>query len=36
MRDIKIANKLIQLRIIIKSNIKTMKYYKKTVKLNNA
>ena len=35
MRDAKIANKLIQLKIIMKSDIKIMKYYKKTAKLNN-
>ena len=36
MRDAKIANKLIQLKIIIKSDIRTMKYYKKIAKLNSA
>ena len=33
IRDAKIANKLIQLRMIIKSNIKTIKYYKKNCKV---
>ena len=33
MRDAKIANKLIQLKIIMKSDIKTMKYYKKNCKI---
>ena len=33
MRDAKIANKLIQLKIIMKLNIKTMKYYKKNCKI---
>ena len=32
VRDAKIANKLIQLKIIMKSDIRTMKYYKKIVK----
>ena len=36
MRDAKIANKLIQLKLIMKLNIKTIKYYEKTAKLNNA
>ena len=33
VRDAEIANKLIQLKIIIKSNIKTMKYYKRNCKI---
>ena len=33
MRNAKIANKLIQLKIIIKSNIKTIKYYEKDYKI---
>ena len=33
MRDAKIANKLIQLKIIMKSNIKIMKYYKRNCKI---
>ena len=33
MRGAKIANKLIQLKIIIKLNIKTVKYYKKDYKI---
>ena len=33
MRDAKIANRLIQLKLIMKSNIKTMKYYKKNCKV---
>ena len=33
MRDAEIANKLIQLKIIMKSDIKTMKYYKKDYKI---
>ena len=36
MRGAEAANKLIQLKIIIKSDIKTMKYYKKITKLNSA
>ena len=36
MRGAKAANKLIQLKIIIKSNIKTVKYYKKIAELNSA
>ena len=33
MRDTKTANKLIQLKIIMKSDIKTVKYYKKNYKI---
>ena len=33
MRGAKVANKLIQLKIIIKSDIKTVKYYKKNCKI---
>ena len=33
MRDAEIANKLIQLKIIMKLNIKTMKYYKRNCKI---
>ena len=33
IRDAKIANKLIQLKMIMKSNIKTMKYYEKNCKI---
>ena len=33
MRDAKIANKLIQLKLIIKLNIKIMKYYEKNNKV---
>ena len=33
MRDAEIANKLIQLKIIIKLNIKTVKYYEKNCKI---
>ena len=33
MRDAEIANKLIQLKIIIKSDIKTVKYYKRNYKI---
>ena len=33
IRDAKIVNKLIQLSLIIKSNIKTIKYYKKNCKI---
>ena len=36
MRGAEIANKLIQLKIIMKSDIKTVKYYKKIAKLNSA
>ena len=35
MQDAKAANKLIQLKIIMKLNRKTMKYYKKIIKLSN-
>ena len=33
IRDAKVANKLIQLKIIIESDIKTMKYYKRNCKI---
>ena len=33
MRGAEIANKLIQLKIIIKSDIKIMKYYKRNCKI---
>ena len=33
MRDAKTANKLIQLKLIMKLNIKTMKYYEKNCKI---
>ena len=33
MRDAKIANRLIQLKLIMKLNIKTMKYYKRNCKI---
>ena len=36
IRDAKIANKLIQLKLIMKLNVKIIKYYKKIIKLNNA
>ena len=33
MRDAEIANKLIQLKLIMKSNIKTMKYYERNCRI---
>ena len=33
VRDVKTANKLIQLKLIMKSNVKTMKYYEKNYKI---
>ena len=33
MRDAKTANKLIQLKMIMKLNIKTMKYYERNYKI---
>ena len=33
IRNAKVANKLIQLKIIMKSNIKTMKYYERNYKI---
>ena len=33
MRGAEVANKLIQLKIIMKSNIKTVKYYKRNYKI---
>ena len=33
MRDAEVANKLIQLKIIMKLNIKTIEYYKRNCKI---